>query len=56
MGGYDFAHTYIEYLDKIFGWESVLTLARTSDYNAAFGMDEAGVYEGWIQFLKENYS
>ena len=55
MGGYHFAHTYIEYLDKAFGWESVLALARTSDYKAAFGMDEAGIYEGWLGFLKENY-
>ncbi|NLV58102.1 MAG: hypothetical protein GXY67_04975 [Clostridiales bacterium] len=56
MGGYHFAHTYIEYLDQTFGWEAVLTLAKTKDPQAAFGMDETRLYEGWIDFLKENYS
>ncbi|OQB23420.1 MAG: hypothetical protein BWY11_01885 [Firmicutes bacterium ADurb.Bin182] len=56
MGGYDFAHTYIEYLDKTFGWDSVLYLAETNDYEKAFGMSEDDVYTGWIEFLKENYS
>jgi hypothetical protein len=56
MGGYHFAYTYIEYLDKTFGWEGVLALAKTSDPQAALGMDETGIYEGWMDFLKENYS
>lgn len=56
MGGYHFAYTYIQYLDKTFGWERVRTLAKTSDYKAAFGMDEADLYQGWIEFLKEHYS
>ena len=56
IGGYHFAHTYIEYLDKTFGWESVLALARGGNYQGIFGMDEIDIYEGWLAFLEENYS
>jgi hypothetical protein len=56
IGGYDFAHTYIEYLDDTFGWESVLVFAKTSDYMSAFEKSESEIYDGWVEFLKENYS
>lgn len=56
MGGYDFAHTYIEFLDKTFGWDNVLLLAKTNDYMKAFGKSETVVYEDWINFLRANYS
>jgi hypothetical protein len=55
IGGYTFAYTYIEYLDRAFGWDNFLTYAETGDFESAFGMDEQGVYDGWIDFLKENY-
>lgn len=55
IGGYTFAYTYIEYLDRVFGWDNFLTYAETGDFESAFGMDEQGVYDGWIDFLKENY-
>ena len=54
--GYDFAYTYIEYLDAVYGWENVLTFAGTKDFMKAFGKDESAIYDGWIKFLKENYS
>ncbi|MEL7609719.1 MAG: hypothetical protein AAGU74_09455 [Bacillota bacterium] len=56
MGGYDFAHTYIEYLDKAYGWDRVVALARSSDYIETFDKDESEIYVEWIEFLKENYS
>jgi len=56
MGGYDFAHTYIEFLDKKYGWDKVLTLLKTGDYSAAFGKTRETLYQEWVSFLKENYS
>jgi hypothetical protein len=56
IGGYDFAYTYIEYLNSVFGWEKVLVFAKSNDFVSAFGKDEVNVYDGWIAFLKENYS
>jgi len=56
IGGYEFAHTYIEYLDNTFGWENVLVLAETFDYIKAFGINESEIYDGWVDFLKAKYS
>ena len=56
MSGYQFSYTYIEYLETAFGWDNVLRLAKTNDYINAFGKDENTVYNGWVEFLKENYS
>lgn len=56
IGGYYFAHTYIEYLDKTYGWEKVLMLLKTSDYNNAFGSAKETIYQEWIAYLKDNYS
>jgi hypothetical protein len=55
VDGYNFAPTYIEYLENSFGWDSVMAYARTTDFEEAFGMSEQDVYNGWIDFLKENY-
>jgi hypothetical protein len=56
IGGYDFAYTYVEYLDSEFGWDNVLTYAKTNDFIRAFGKTESAVYDEWIEFLKVNYS
>jgi hypothetical protein len=56
IGGYDFAYTYVEYMDEAFGWESFLAYAKTGDFSIAFGIDEQRVYDGWVGFLKENYT
>lgn len=56
MGGYDFAHTYLEFMDKTYGWNKVLILLKTGDYQAAFGKTKETVYQEWVAFLKENYS
>jgi hypothetical protein len=56
MGGYDFAHTYLESLDKTYGWDKVLTLLKTGDYHSAFGKTREAIYQEWITFLKSNYS
>jgi hypothetical protein len=56
VGGYDFAYTYVEYIDEAFGWDSLLTYTKAGDFSIAFGMDEQRVYDGWVGFLKENYT
>lgn len=53
-GGYVFAHTYIEYLDKIYGWDKVLRLLETEDYEECFGKPQKEVYEDWVGYI-ENY-
>lgn len=53
-GGYTFAHTYIEYLDKTYGWEKVLKLIKTENYEDCFGISQKEIYEEWVLYL-ENY-
>ncbi|MCL2697436.1 MAG: hypothetical protein FWE74_05090 [Oscillospiraceae bacterium] len=52
IGGYPFSYTYIEYLDKIYGWDNVLILAETNNFNEAFGKDEISIYDEWVEFLR----
>ncbi len=56
MGGYHFAHTYMEFLDKTYGWDTVLALLKTGDYEGATGKTKQALYEAWLAFLKANYS
>ena len=56
MAGYQFSFTFIEYLHETFCWDSVLTLARTNSFEEAFGKDENAIFEGWVEFVKDNYS
>ena len=56
IGGYPFSYTYIEYLNEIFGWDNVLIFAKTNNFEKAFGKDENAIYDGWIDFLWDNYN
>ena len=53
-GGYTFAHTYIEYLDKTYGWDKVLKLIETENYEECFDKSRKEVYEEWVHYI-ENY-
>lgn len=53
-GGYTFAHTYIEYLDRTYGWDTVLKLVETENYEACFDKSKKMIYEEWIHYI-ENY-
>jgi len=55
IGGYDFAYTYIEYLDKTFGWNKVLLFLRQNKYENVFEQSELEIYNNWIEYLKNNY-
>lgn len=56
MGGYQLSYTYIEYLNDVYGWESVQVLAQTNDYVQAFDIEEDVIYKDWIDYLYRNYS
>lgn len=53
-GGYTYAHTYIEYLDKTYGWNAVLKLLGTEAYEEVFGKSREKVYAEWVEYIK-NY-
>ena len=55
IGGYDFAHTYIEFLDETFGWDKILNFVETLDYYTSFGMSEEAIHDGWLEYLRQNY-
>lgn len=54
IGGYTLAHTYIEYLEVNYGWEKVLELIKTEDYEEIFHKSAKVVYEEWVEYIK-NY-
>lgn len=54
-GGYTFAHTYMEYLDKSYGWDKVLELIKTENYEKCFNKSKKEIYLEWVSYL-ENYA
>ncbi|MDR0916546.1 MAG: hypothetical protein LBN02_05085 [Oscillospiraceae bacterium] len=50
-GGYACAHTYIEYLDRTYGWDAVLALLRTEDYAKIFGKSRRDIYHEWTRYV-----
>ncbi len=55
IGGYTFSHIYIEYLDREYGWDKVMKLIKTQDYEQALGRTDKAIYEEWVGFLKDYY-
>ena len=54
-GGYTFAHTYIEYIDVTYGWDKVLQLIETEDYEECFEKSQKELYEEWIAYINNYY-
>lgn len=53
MGGYAFSYSYIEYLDRVYGWGKVAAYASgKGDYQAVFGKSEEGIYTDWCAQLR----
>lgn len=50
-GGYTFAHTYIEYIDSSYGWDKVLELIKTEDYETVLGKRQREIYDEWVEYL-----
>ncbi|WP_241243585.1 hypothetical protein [Caldicellulosiruptor changbaiensis] len=55
IGGYIPADTYIEYIDKKYGWYYVLQLLKTNNYIELLGKSEKEIYEEWVNYIKSVY-
>lgn len=54
MGGYAYSYSYVEYLDKAYGWDSVIAFASgEKDYQQAFGKSEREIYADWANYIKQ---
>ena len=52
-GGYAYSYSYIEFLDKTYGWDKVLEYAAGGKgYEAVFGKSEQALYDEWARYLK----
>ena len=54
-GGYTYAHTYIEYIENVYGWNAVLKIIESGDYKEVFGKSKADIYDEWVEYIKEYY-
>lgn len=54
-GGYVYAHTYIEYIELTYGWNAVLEIIQTENYEEVFGKSRKDVYDEWVVYLNEYY-
>jgi hypothetical protein len=55
MGGYAFSYNYIEYMDKTYGWQSVLDYASgKGSYEEIFKKTEEEIYNDWVQYINGN--
>ncbi|AFQ43536.1 hypothetical protein [Desulfosporosinus meridiei] len=52
IGGYDYSYSYIEYLDKTYGWDKVVEIVKGGSYQDAFSKSEKEIYDGWVKYLK----
>jgi hypothetical protein len=54
MGGYAYSYSYVEYLEKTYGWDSVIGFASgEKDYQEAFGRSEQEIYADWGNYIKQ---
>lgn len=51
-GGYTYAHTYIEYIEAAYGWNAVLEIIETEDYEEVFGKTKENIYNEWVAYIK----
>ena len=49
--GYTFSQTYIEYIDKTYGWDKVVELIGTEDYETCFGKSQRDIYDEWVEYI-----
>lgn len=55
MGGYAFSYSYIEYLDKTYGWQKVIDFASAKgNYEKIFNKTEKEIYDDWRKYIKNN--
>ncbi len=52
MGGYFYSYSYVEFLDKTYGWKPVIDFASGGkSYEEVFGLSERNVYDAWLASL-----
>ena len=54
VNGYTFANTYIEYLDGTYGWDKLLELIKTENFQKVYEKSEKEIYTEWVAYI-ENY-
>ena len=54
-GGYTYAHIYIEYIDVIYGWDAVLKLIQSEDYEKVLGKSRRERYDEWVMYIEGYY-
>lgn len=56
IGGYQYSYSYIDFINKKYGWNSVLDLVYgKKSYNDIFSKSDGDIYMEWVEFLKTNY-
>ncbi len=50
-----FAHTYIKYLHSEYGWDRVIELIKTENYEQIFGKSPKEIYDEWIKYINNYY-
>lgn len=54
-GGYAYAHTYIEYMEVTYGWNAVLEIIKSEDFEEVLGKSKENIYDEWVAYIKEYY-
>lgn len=55
-GGYQYSYVFIEFLDKEYGWSSVIELIQgNKSYEGIFFKNREEIYNEWIEYLKTYY-
>lgn len=55
--GYEFAHTYIEFLDKTYGFNQIITFLKSDlSYEDSFGKTSEELYDEWLTYLSQTYT
>jgi|LGOV01.1.fsa_nt_gb hypothetical protein len=57
IGGYQFAHSYIEFLENEYGFDLILEYINENQKSEkVFGVSEDVLYEKWIEYLRNTYT
>jgi len=55
MGGYILADTYIEYIDRKYGWHKVLLLLMYNNYREIFQKSDKEIHDEWTNYIITAY-
>lgn len=47
-----YCYSYVNFLDKTYGWDKTLELIKTENYEKTLGKSEKQIYNEWVEFLK----